>query len=127
MRGEVLKPVLACLAVFTVGSILDNVMTYYFVVLEGRFAELNPLSRSFIHTYPLIMWFLRDYLGFALVILLALITRRLLKVSTWWLVMAIPSVVRILPVIHNISLLLGYDTPFDDLAVTLYRVLGLIN
>jgi len=122
LRG--LKHILACLAVFTVGSILDNVMTYYFVVLEGRFAELNPLSRSFIHTYPLIMWFLRDYLGFTFVVLLALVVKRLLKVGAWWLVIAVPSVTRVLPVIHK---LLGYDTPFDDLVVALYRALGLIR
>ena len=125
---RVLKPVLISLALFSVGSVLDNLLTYYYVVVMGTYTELNPLASDFILTQPLPMWFIRDYIGFTLIFLLSLMVRKLLRVGTWWVVVFVPSLIRLLPAVHAVLMLfLEYDSPLDDLAVALYRALGLIK
>lgn len=111
---------------FAVGSVVDNLITYYLVVVAGVARELNPLARSFIFTHPLWMWFLRDFIGFAIATIVGLAYWYLIDSSTrrfWWVIPLVVGVCRLLPAIHNVLAIIGYETPLYRLVSPIYYVL----
>ena len=115
-------------ALYAAGSVLDNLLTWWFVVIEKRFYEANPFAAPYVYTEPLYMWFVRDALFFLFVVaigfgyryLMDFLSRRdppdvrakVLRVaSRWWVIPLVAAVLRILPVIHNTLALLGIETP----------------
>jgi len=117
--------VIASALAFTLGSVLDNVLTYEYVVAEGRFSEANPFLKEFIYIRPLWMWFLRDFTFLAAVTVTlwglyrisALTSPRASAVlSRWWVVLVVLSMLRILPAVHNLILVAtGYETPLPQI------------
>ena len=110
--------VLRWVLLFLVGSVLDNLLTYRYVVLEHRFAEVNPFAAPFVYSRPLYTWFLRDAVGLLAVLGLYLAARAALeRLRPGWgsratAVVAVPAIARIAPVVHNVLLLLfGIESP----------------
>ena len=113
---------------FAAGSVVDNLLTYWFVVAEGRFFEANPFTAPFIYSQPLYMWFVRAVLFYLFAVAIGLVYRYLMHflsrgyppdvraealkmASRWWVIPFVVAVIRILPVIHNTLALLGIETP----------------
>jgi len=124
---------LACsLALFSVGSLLDNLLTYELVVVLGLFREANPFVAPFVYGAPLWLWFVRDFAVFGLVVLASWSMSRLILrlsrfdppprrarneriASCWWLVPLCVAALRLLPTIHNALIACGIPSPISAL------------
>jgi len=102
------------------------------VVVTGRYREANPFAAPFI-VQPLYMWFLRDFAFLALAVAASLGCRKLIlwlsrndppprrariarAASRYWVIVFATSTVRLLPMIHNLLLLLfGYESPLTQI------------
>ena len=126
---------------YVIGSIIDNLTTYWLVIVEGRFQEANPFIAPFIYTQPLYMWFIRDALFFLLIVAIALGCRYLidylsrrdpperrarnLKIaSRWWIIVLVASIARLYPVAHNCLVLMGFEPPLPNAYNLLISLLG---
>ena len=56
----------ASVILYVASSLIDNLLTYWLVVVEGRFLEANLFATPFIYMYPLYMWFVRGAAFFTL-------------------------------------------------------------
>ena len=128
-----MRKLLLAILLFAVGSVTDNLMTYWLVVVRGVFSEANPFVAPFIYSQPLYMWFLRDFAFLALIIVASLGYKKLMlylsgnepparrarvvKVASYyWVPVFTVSAVRILPVIHNVLLITtGYESPLPKI------------
>ena len=117
---------------FVVASVADYVMTWWFVVRTGGFVELNPFIRDLISRYPPWVWLLRDLACFTVVVLSSLAFRWfVLKVSVreppavrdrlesiagkYWVIPLTIAVFRLLPAIHDVLTVAGYETPLPHI------------
>jgi len=127
---------------YAIGAIGDNLLTYKYVVVEHRFYEANPFTAPRVYTQPLWMWFIYDFIGFVLALAIAFgyyklmhwLSRRdppsrrarVLRIaSKYWVIVLVISVIRFLPVIHNVLLVFfGIETPLSELPYFLSKFLG---
>jgi len=125
----------ASMMVYILGTVCDYLLTYKYVVVEGRFMEANPFLRDFIYVNPLWMWFLRDFLFLVLIVAAALGCRWLILhlsrnepparrarltwiASKYWVIVMAVAVVRLLPGVHNVLLIVfGWGSPLSRLYV----------
>jgi len=127
---------------YSLGALGDNLLTYKYVVVERRFYEANPFTAPRVYTQPLWMWFLYDLAAFVFALVAALgyyrlmlwLSRRdppsrrarILRVaSKYWAIVLFISIIRFLPVIHNVLLIyFGIETPLSELPYFLSKFLG---
>lgn len=120
---------LIAVALFIIGSIGDNLLTYKYVVVEGVYGEANPFTASRIFSQPLWMWFVYDFAGLVAVVALALGYRVLMLwlsrrdplwrrerirriASKYWVIVMVVAGIRLLPVVHNLLILaFGVESP----------------
>ena len=128
-----MRKLLVAVLLFTAGSVADNLMTYWWVVVRGDFSEANPFVVSFIYSQPLYMWFLRDFAVLVLVIFTSLCCKKLilylsrsdpplkrakaLRVASWhWVIVLTVALIRFSAVIHNtLVVTIGYESPLTSL------------
>jgi len=119
--------------VYILGTVCDYLLTYKYVVVEGRFTEANPFLRDFIYANPLWMWFLRDFLFLVLIVAAALGYRWLILylsrnepparrarltwiASKYWVIVMAAVAVRLLPGVHDMLLIVfGWESPLSRL------------
>ena len=124
---EARKIFVVSLVLYFAGAAVDIAMTLCFV-LGGAAAEGNPFVSAVLGR-PL-LWFARDILTFGLAALMAYVLyrlvihaayersfeqERLLEMAPKCLyTLTAVSIARWLPVVHNVLVLAGIDTPIDD-------------
>lgn len=122
---------MAAAILFVVSSTLDNITTYEFVVVRGEYVEANPFLVPFIYTQPLHIWFLRDALLLALLVVEALAFRWLLLrlyrrrpqaqalmklADSHWVIVAAAALFKAAAAAHNLLLVtLDIETPLPQL------------
>jgi len=130
-NDKALRKLLVAVLLFVIGSVGDNLTTYWMVVVTGRYREANPFAAPFI-VQPLYMWFLRDFAFLALAVAASLGCRELIlwlsrnnppprrariirAASRYWIIVFAVGIVRLLPMIHNLVLLgTGYESPLSS-------------
>ena len=129
-RGYVLRMVRISSVIYVLGAVLDNLLTYRYVVLERVFVEANPLAVERVYTAPLWLWFVEDFAVYLAVLAMVCGYCRLCLYAarrkpskrewfikearvSWWILVA-AAIMRLLPVVHNtLVLLFGIETPFS--------------
>jgi len=124
------RRVVLSVLIYIVAACADNLLTYYCVVI-GDYYEANPFAAVMVYSQPLWVWFLSDFLVIAAVVgvsyLYYTVFRRYSVVARYWLIIFAVAIARLLPVIHNIVLLLtGYETPLPVAVQYIARCLGQI-
>ena len=140
--GWGLRKLLIAVLLFVVGSIADNLMTYWLVVVRGDFFEANPFTAPFIYSQPLYMWFVRDFAFLTLIIaaslgykqLMLYLSRndplsrraRIIRIaSRYWVIVLTVAAVRLLPAIHNVLVVAtGYESPLSLFPIYMFNLLG---
>jgi len=127
------RKLVASMIVYVLGTAWDYLLTYKYVVVEGRFMEANPFLRDFIYANQLWMWFLRDFLSLVLIVAVAWGYRWLILylsrnkpparrarltwiASKYWVIVMVVGIVRLLPGVHNTLLIVfGWESPLSRL------------
>lgn len=86
---------------WVLGSVIDNLTTYYAIYVVGGFAEANPIQSWVVYGMPLFLWFVFDA---AAMVMVWLVARYLKRLSPWLgaAVLVEAAAVRLYPAIHNL-------------------------
>jgi len=118
------------LAIYSVAALVDNGLTYTCVAL-GLGQELNPVVALLLQAHPLTL-FLKDALLLIAMIPLASACRILAYRASprgtplrrlWWTPFMAAAIARLLPAVHNILILCGYESPLAGAMKTFYEAI----
>lgn len=115
------------LAIYLVGALVDDALTYLYVKLWGIYAEANPIIALHLLDKPLWMWGLKELAGVAIAVAMCfgyrgLIESLIARISNpkpskacmkilncmkdgWLWPLWLAAVIRLLPAIHNVLLI----------------------
>jgi len=137
-----LQKLLIAVLLFVAGSVADNLMTYWLVVVRGDFLEANSFTAPFIYSQPLYMWFVRDFAFLVLIIAASLGYKQLMLylsrndppskrakiiriASRYWVIVLTVATIRLLPAIHNaLVIVVGYESPLSRFPIYMSKFLG---